>query len=143
MSPRNKLSGGMAMPTATLDRPSFPKTISACHAEIIKLRSVREGEDDISDRIGTLESDAVELKDQISELETENEKLKAAALDLEQENERLVERNLELEAGEEAINNFLYEVERPVGRGFKFDVIHGAAADRAILSMFDAVGRQP
>jgi len=41
-----------------------------------------------------------------------------------------------------AIEQFLYEVERPVGQ-FKFDVVHGPAADRAILAMFDAVGWNP
>lgn len=64
--------------TATLER--FPKTVSSCHAEILRLRH--------------------------------------------------------------AIDQFLYEVERPVGQ-FKFDVIHGPGTDRAILGLFAAVGRQP
>lgn len=71
------------MTSQTLERPSFPKTVTACHAEIVRLRVAIE-----------------------------------------------------------AINNFLYEVERPPGQ-FKFDVIHGPAADCAIIRLFDAAGCQP
>jgi hypothetical protein len=102
----------MTMPTATLERPSFPKTVSACHAEIIRLRGASEGLVGESDRIAELEAEVTELKESLSAMENE-------------------------------IDVFLYEVERPIGGGFKFNVIHGASTDRAILSMFDAVGRRP
>lgn len=117
------------MSTTTLER--FPKTVSACHAEIIRLRTAAEEND--GERLTELEAERDELKDEI-----------AAAR---QEIDRLEERVEELEDAENpdavsAIDRFLYEVERPIGQ-FKFDVIHGPATDRAILGLFEAVGRQP
>jgi predicted nuclease with TOPRIM domain len=117
------------MSTATLER--FPKTVSACHAEIIRLRKAME------------ESDPT----RISELEAERDELKGQLATAQDEIDGLEERIEELEEAEhpdviEAVDQFLYEVERPVGQ-FKFDVIHGPAAGLAILRLFDAVGRQP
>jgi predicted RNase H-like nuclease (RuvC/YqgF family) len=117
------------MPTATLER--FPKTVSACHVEIIRLRKELEGGD--ADRIVSLEEERDELKD---EIETASKEI-----------DDLEERVKKLEENEhpdviDAVDNFLYQVERPVGE-FKFDVIHEAATDRAIVRLFDAVGRRP
>lgn len=120
------------MPTATLER--FPKTVSACHAEIIRLRKEVEG---------AISGDP----ERIADLETERDELKAQLSTAEDEIEKLEGRVKELEDNEHpdaiaAINDFLFEVERPAGQ-FKFDVVHGPATNRAIVKLFDAVGRQP
>lgn len=121
------------MPTATLERPSFPKTVSACHVEIIRLRVAVEDAVGDSDRIKELEAEVEELRDRIKATEAENDQLEERIEELEDDqNPDAVE----------AIENFLYEVERPPGQ-FKFDVIHGPATDRAIIRLFDAVGRRP
>lgn len=116
-----------------LNAPStkFPKTVSACHAEIIRLRnaagdgkSVRDLQielDDANARIEKLETEAADLNEQIEELESAAEARKEP---------------------EAAIETFLFEVERPTGQ-FKFDVVHGPSCDRAILGLYDAVGRNP
>lgn len=120
------------MPTATLER--FPKTVSACHVEIIRLRKeVEVSESGDPERISELEAERDELKERLASSEEENDELGARVKELE-DNEHPDAIN--------AINDFLFEVERPVGQ-FKFDVIHGPAADRAIVKLFDAVGRQP
>lgn len=117
------------MSTATLER--FPKTVSACHVEIIRLRKALEDGD--AERIADLETERDELKDEIKVAREEIDKLE--------------ERIEELEDAENpdaigAIDQFLFEVERPVGQ-FKFDVVHGPSTDRAILGLFAAVGREP
>ncbi len=119
------------MSTATLER--FPKTVSACHVEIIRLRAAVAEVDGDDERVTALEAERDELKD---EIETARKEI-----------DRLEERVEELEDAENpdtvtAIDQFLFEVERPVGQ-FKFDVVHGPATDRAILGLFAAVGRQP
>ena len=119
------------MPTAALER--LPKTVSACRAEIARLQHEAEGLVSESERITELENERDELKDQLKEAEAENEKLEARVEELEEaENPDAVD----------AINKFLDQVERPVGQ-YKFDVIHGPAADRAIVGLFEAAGRQP
>lgn len=117
------------MPTATLER--FPRTVSACHVEIVRLR--KQIEDEGPARVAELEAEVKDLEDrieaqgkEIGELEEEVSKLEAATHP----------------EAVNAIEQFLYEVERPVGQ-FNFDVVHGPAADRAILAMYDAVGRNP
>jgi len=117
------------MPTATLEQ--YPRTVSACHVEIARLR--RQIEDDGLARGGELKAWVKELEDRIEAKDQEIAEL----------NEDIAE--FKAAAHPEAINaieQFLYEVERPVGR-LKFDVVHGPAADRAILAMFDAVGCNP
>lgn len=108
------------MSIATLER--LPNTVTACHAEIRKLREARGG--------GTR---TVELEGEVAALRLANEALEKRIEELE-ENE-----NPDAIA---AIDNFLFEVQRPVGQ-FKFDVLHGPAADRAIVGLYGAVGRQP
>lgn len=44
---------------------------------------------------------------------------------------------------EQAIHDLLDEVERPVGALTGFTLKPGARADRAIVALYDAVGRQP
>ncbi len=107
------------MSTATLSR--LPNTVTACHV-MIRLISrlnaeIEEKNDEIED-----------LRAQISASEGRYDEL-----------EKTIEGNAD---PIDAIDQFLYEVERPVGQ-LKFDVIHGDAADRAILRLFDAVGRNP
>jgi chromosome segregation ATPase len=121
------------MSTATLER--FPKTVSACHVEIIRLRTSLADVDEAK-------GDARELRRELDKAIGEIEVLQA-------KNSELDDRIDELEGEAEdrkdhviAINRFLDEVERPVGR-FVFDVVHGTPADRAILGLFDAAGRQP
>lgn len=101
----------------------MPRTVSACHAEITRLHEqiseLNEG-DDVST-----------LKARIEELDGQNDALEKRVIELEEaENPDAVA----------AIDCFLDEVERPVGQ-LKFDVVHGPRADRAILGLFDAVGR--
>lgn len=121
--------------TVTLDR--FPKTVSACHAEIIRLRKQVEDatEGDKSDRILTLEGEVTELEAKVEELESELSESERYKKEIEKKIEDWTDPI-------EAIENFLYQVERPVGK-FKFDVIHDQATDRAIVRLFDAVERNP
>lgn len=123
------------MSTATLER--FPKTVSACHIEIIRLRKEIENvtEDDKSDEIFALETERDELKAKAEELE-------ARVDELETENKGLEKKIEDWSDPVDAIDNFLYQVERPVGQ-FKFDVIHEPATDRAITRLYDAAKRQP
>lgn len=123
------------MKSQTLERPSFPKTVTACHAEIVRLRVAIEDIEDGDDlaRIDELETELAEVKASLEATNEENTALERRIGELEDEqNPNAVD----------AINNFLYEVERPPGQ-FKFDVIHGPATDRAIIRLFDAAGRQP
>lgn len=117
----------------TAARPSFPKTVSACHAEIIKLRSAVDEPGADAGRVEELEIEVARLKETLSATEDENDALEDRI------NELGGDKALDAIG---AINTFLYEVERPVGR-FNFDIIHGPAADRAIVGLFDAVRRQP
>lgn len=120
------------MSTATVER--FPKTVSACHVEIIRLRKAAEdAESGDPERVSELEAERDELKERLAATEKENDDLETRVKELE-ENEH--------PAIVAAVDNFLYQVERPVGQ-FKFDVIHEPATDRAIVGLFDAVGRQP
>lgn len=117
------------MATATLER--FPKTVSACHVEIIRLRKELGGID--RDQIQALEEERDDLKDQIETAQKEIDELEERVKELEEnEHPDVVD----------AVDNFLLQVEMPVGQ-FKFDVIHEPATDRAIIRLFDAVGRQP
>ena len=127
-------SGARATPSGAIATAveRFPKTVSACHVEIIRLRNAL-AEIDVSDQVAALEAERDELRDQLEGEQKENGELSDRVKELEDnENPDAVS----------AIDLFLYEVERPVGC-FNFDVVHGAAADRAILGLYDAVGRQP
>lgn len=124
------------MPTSTLERPSFPKTVCACHAEIARLHIEIENiadADDGSVRVDELKTEVKELKERLEAAEAENDELEKRVEKLEgDQNPDAVE----------AIDNFLYQVERPPGQ-FRFDIVHGPATDRAIVGLFEAVGRQP
>lgn len=119
------------MPTAPLERPSFPKTVSACHAEIIKLREYIEDDDSGIALIDELETEVKELKERLEATEDENDELEKRVEELE---------DAQHPDAVEAIDNFLHEIERQPGQ-LKFDVVHGPATDRAILRLFDAAGR--
>lgn len=118
------------MTTATMER--LPNTVSACHAEIVRLRAA------LADASGA---------ERIADLEAERDDLRNSLTAEQATVDELEERIEELEKDQhpeavDAIHRFLAEVERPVGQ-FKFDVLHGPAADRAILGLYDAVERQP
>jgi predicted nuclease with TOPRIM domain len=117
------------MSTEVLER--FPKTVSACHAEILKLRRASENGD--GERVKELEAEVEELTEKLADAEKENDKLEDRVEELEE---------AEKPDALRAIDEFLFEVERPVGQ-FKFDVIHGPSADRAILGLYAAAGREP
>lgn len=117
------------MSTATLER--LPNTVTACHATIRKL--IEDGGD--SETIRTLRR---EVEERDAEIEALNRKLTESE-------GRIDELETEVEGRADPVNAidvFLFEVQRPVGQ-FKFDVLHGPATDRAILRLYDAVGRQP
>jgi septal ring factor EnvC (AmiA/AmiB activator) len=139
----NQILGGMRM-SDVMEKPSnkFPKTVSACHVEIIRLRNQIAEHDDMHGDIAHAEETAGELR---REIETAGAEIEALQKTIGERDERIEELEGEAEGREDpvaAIDQFLFEVERPVGR-FNFDVVHGAAADRAILGLFAAVGRNP
>lgn len=104
------------MSTITLER--LPNTVSACHAEIRRLQAQDPDKTaDLKQKIASLERDNGRLLQKIEHLEDENN---PDAVD--------------------AINHFLDQVERPVGK-LTFDVLHGPATDRAILGLYSAAGR--
>lgn len=72
------------------------------------------------------------------EIASLKEQLAQAEADAEEAQEALGER----EGPEGAIHAFCDLVQRPVGR-FEFVVPSGGQADRAILGLFDAIGRRP
>jgi predicted nuclease with TOPRIM domain len=108
----------------------LPRTVSACHAMIHDLRKK------LSDA-----ANVDELRQQIEEKDGEIESLGGKLSEAEAEVDRLEALVEERADPIDAINHFLDEVERPVGK-LTFDVVHGPAADRAILALFDAAGRQ-
>lgn len=127
-----------------MEKPStkFPKTVSACHVEIIRLRNEIAEHDDLQADIAHAEETASEL---LREIETAGAEIEALQKTVDERNERIEELEGEAEDRKDpvaAIDQFLFEVERPVGK-FSFDVVHGPATDRAILGLYDAVGRNP
>lgn len=154
------------MSTNTLER--LPNTVTACHAEIRKLRALVGGVDPSADALAAtlaerdslkatlgdrdkevdeLAATAAEFKAKVGELEQERDEIKETLAATEKEKDELDERVEELEKDHhpdalDAIDQFLFEVQRPVGQ-FKFDVLHGPATDRAILRLYDAAGLQP
>lgn len=120
-----------------VSREQFPRTVSACHAEIEKLLGAGASEE--------LEAATAELRAVRTELETviaEAESLRAEKVELEGRVEQLEAEAEDRHDPIKAINRFLDEVERPTGR-FQFDVVHGPRTDRAILDLFDAAERHP
>ena len=127
-----------------MERPSmkFPKTVSACHVEIIRLRSEISEHNDLQADLDHAENAASELR---REIEAAGAEIEALQKTIGERDERIEELEGEAEGRTDpiaAIDTFLFEVERPVGR-LNFDVVHGAAADRAILGLFEAAGRNP
>ena len=109
---------------------SLPKTVSACHAMI---RDLKEQLADVAN--------VAELRSQIEEKDNEIESLGSRLSEAEADAAKF-EAMVEDRADPiDAINRFLDEVDRPVGK-LTFDVVHGPATDRAILQMFDAAGRR-
>lgn len=96
----------------------FPKTVSACHAEIRRLSNlIAEADKAIDDRDGEID----DLQSELDEIEE-----KRIVID---------------EETEQAIHAFLDEVER-IGP-LQFDVPQGERANRAIVALHDVVGRNP
>lgn len=127
-----------------MERPStkFPKTVSACHVELIRLRKEIEAHDELWGALDEAKDDANELRREVEKLGGE---IEALGETISERDSRIDELEGEAEGRTDpiaAIDTFLFEVERPVDR-FNFDVIHGAAADRAILGLFEAAGRNP
>jgi Tfp pilus assembly protein FimV len=79
-----------------------------------------------------------ELRKEIADLEAERDSLSGQIDDLE---EQLKEAQAEVDADTAtAVNAFLDEVQRPVGK-LTFVVPVGSATDRAILGLYDLIGR--
>lgn len=94
----------------------YPKTVTACHAEIKRLEGLLDSADkQIKAKDGVID-DLQEKVDELEEAESE-------------------------EAAEEAINRFLDECERT--GPLRFDVPQTDRAQRAIVALHDVVGRQP
>jgi predicted RNase H-like nuclease (RuvC/YqgF family) len=124
------------MSTATLER--LPNTVTVCHAEIRKLREA------VSD--GSATEEIAALKETVSALESERDELKDKLEASEKTVSELEERVDELEDearpnAVEAIERFLDECER-VGP-LRYDVPQSDRAMRAIITLHDAVGRNP
>lgn len=117
------------MSTETLER--LPNTVTACH-KLIRALKDSEGDGEVIKALRR------EVEDKDAEIEELGKTISA-------HEERIDELEKEVEERADpiaAIDNFLFEVQRPVGQ-FKFDVLHGPATDRAIVGLYDAVGRQP
>lgn len=122
------------MSTATLER--FPRTVSACHAEIIRLRVSLENAQESSgaDRIAELEAERDELEAKLEAAEEEGTSLQAEVDRLEKHIESFPDAT-------EDINALLDECVRfgPL----RYDVPQTPRAMRAIVNLHDCVGRQP
>lgn len=120
--------------TITLER--FPKTVSACHAEIIRLRVALENAQDSgdADKVSELESERDDLKQELSAAKEEADSLQTEVDRL----EKYIENNPD---ATEDINAFLDECVRfgPL----RYDVPQTSRAMRAIVNLHDIVGRQP
>lgn len=118
------------MSTATLER--LPNTVTACHAEIMRLREALGVDAGSAQLISALESERDELKDQLEEANREKKTAET--------------RVSELEANEhpdaiDAIDRFLNECVR-VGP-LRYDVPQSDRALQAIIGLHDAAGRRP
>ncbi len=117
------------MSTATLER--LPNTVTACHAMIRKLAGAEPDDKAMSDLKADIEQKDLEIQELSAKLSASEERVEELEKEVEERADPI-----------DAIDQFLYEVQRPVGQ-LKFDVIHGGAADRAILRLYDAAGRNP
>jgi predicted nucleic acid-binding Zn-ribbon protein len=80
-----------------------------------------------------------ELRDEIASLKTERDELSGQVDDLE---DQLKEAREEIDAeAASAVNAFLDEVQRPTGK-LTFTVPVGPNTDRAILGLYDVIGRK-
>lgn len=118
------------MSTETLER--LPNTVTKCHAEIRKLRTLAGDPDASAARVVELEAELEETKERLAASEKEAEELEAKVKEFE-ENEH--------PDAVVAIDRFLDECER-VGP-MRFDVPQSDRANRAIVELHDAVGRHP
>lgn len=113
-----------------IDRGSYPKTVTACHAEIKRLEDLLEA---ANEQIASKDEEIGKLEGQVDDLESDNAEMK----------DELEEyRNAEGQVAEETaevINAFLDECER-VGP-LRYDVPQTDRAMRAIVALHDAVGR--
>jgi predicted nuclease with TOPRIM domain len=151
------------MPTATLER--LPNTVTRCHDEIRRLQAALAGasiaEND-PEKIANLTRERDSLQATVSELGATIDHKVASIADLEGERdelkETLTQSQAEVETLEarieelegrieeradpvEAIDAFLDECERT--GPLRFDVPQSDRANRAIVRLHDAVGRQP
>lgn len=96
----------------------YPKTVTACHAEIRRLEGLLEKADA---QIDAKEATIDDLQETVDDFE---------------DGERGAE-----ESTNAAINQFLDECERVGPR--RFDVQQSDRTNRAIVALYDVVGRQP
>jgi hypothetical protein len=109
------LEGGMSDLLEDIE-VDYPKTVTVCHAEISRLTGLLSKYDAVVDR---KDAEIAELVDKIEDLEENYQDVDVAIV----------------------INRFLDECER-VGP-LRFDVPQSDRANRAIVALHDAVGRQP
>lgn len=107
---------------------SFPKTVTACHAEITRLRDMFNG--GALREFTALETERDELKEALEDAKKENAELEAKIEKLEQDPDTV-----------DAIHSFLDECER-VGPQ-RYDMPQSDRAMRAVISLHHAVGRNP
>lgn len=125
------------MSTATLER--LPNTVTACHAEIRKLREAVGVDAGSAEEISALGETVSALESERDELKDELEAAKKTVSELEERVDELEEDDRP--DAEDAINCFLDECER-IGP-LRYDVPQSDRAVRAIVRLHDAVGRQP
>lgn len=117
------------MSTETLER--LPNTVTKCHIEIMKLRTLAKPDGE-ADRIADLEAELSETKALLEATKAENAEI-----------ERRIEAIEESEHPDAilAIDKFLDECER-VGP-LRYDVPQSDRTMRAIIGLHDAAGRTP
>lgn len=105
------------------------------------------------DSVDDIRAENTKLKDRVQNLDAEVRELRKQIVDKDSEiasiSEDLAEAKEEqLRAGEiaeteaaEAIDRFLDEVQRPTG-SLAFTIPHGGPTDRAILGLYDVIGRK-
>lgn len=83
-----------------------------------------------------------ELRQENERLKAQNEELSKDLSEAEGKLDDMEETNLSVDNIKVAVDRFLDEINRPVGK-LTFTVPTGERVDRAILGLFDAVGRNP
>lgn len=116
------------MQAETLER--LPNTVTKCHSMIRSLQEAAAG--GVAARILELEAERDELKERLEDAEKEISDLEESVKEFEEKF------NPDAEA---AIDSFLDECERT--GPMRFDVPQSDRANRAIIALHDAVGRQP